>query len=109
MAEITKKDYKRAEKFLAWNALFLISNPMVRPNWINNKDKFWYLKETKEGSEFLIFVPSKNTLVPAFDHEKVANSLSTLFNRTIFPKSLLILLDRVKAFLSLQQITISSS
>ena len=88
MAEITKKDYKRAEKFLAWKALFLVSNPMVKPNWINNSDKFWYIREFKEGFEFLIFNPRNNTFEAAFDHEKVANSLSTQFNRKISAKSL---------------------
>ena len=83
MAEITKIDYKRAEKFLAWNTLFLISNSMIKPNWIDNSDRFWFIREQSNSFKFVVFSPTTKEIEDAFDHDKVANSLSAVFGRKI--------------------------
>ena len=81
--QLSSKVYKRAEKFLVWNTLMLVSHSVVRPNWINESDEFWYLKDSLKGNEFLIFDPASNLSYPAFNQQKFAISLSKFLNKPI--------------------------
>ncbi|HEY6251057.1 MAG TPA: DPP IV N-terminal domain-containing protein [Candidatus Angelobacter sp.] len=71
---LTAGDYARAEKFMGYNA-----NPLVlhniQPAWLPD-GRFWYRDTSADGDEFIVFDPAKQTREPAFDHEKVAASLS---------------------------------
>ena len=76
--EITYEDYKRAEKFLAWNAYKMAFNTHIQPNWIGKSDRFWYVSKDQNEKRFYIVDPERKTKEDAFDHDKLAKSLSTL-------------------------------
>lgn len=73
---LTAKDYERAEKFMSYNTEPFIDGGNVRPNWLAN-DLFWYLASTSKKSEFILVDPVKKTRTPAFNHQKLAEALST--------------------------------
>ncbi len=69
-------DYERAESRLVYNTAQLLDQGSVRPYWLPN-DRFWYRRLTAIGTEFILVDPNKATRLPAFDHSKLATSLST--------------------------------
>src|SRR6185295_19371767 len=46
------------------------------PTWIEGSSKFWYRKSVKGGNQFVLVDPSKASKAPAFDHARLAASLS---------------------------------
>ncbi|HWB28640.1 MAG TPA: DPP IV N-terminal domain-containing protein [Chitinophagaceae bacterium] len=73
--QLTAGDYQHAENFLSYNTEPYIDHSSVRPEWLPG-DKFWYRTLTPNGSEFILVDPAKKTSSPAFDHQKLAASLS---------------------------------
>ncbi|SFH00971.1 S9 family peptidase [Pedobacter insulae] len=73
---LTDKDYERAEKFMAYNTESLIDKANLRPNWLAG-DRFWYSIATAQGTNFVLVDPAKKGKLPAFDHQKMAATLST--------------------------------
>jgi len=73
---LTAKDYERAEKFMGYNTDAFIDAGNVRPNWLPG-DQFWYVASTSKKSEFILVDPAKKTRATAFDHQKLADALST--------------------------------
>ena len=72
---LTSEDYAHAESFMGYNANLLIDHSSVTPHWLSG-DKFWYRILTSRGSEFVMIDPLKGTRQAAFDHQKLAASLS---------------------------------
>ncbi|RKR83734.1 dipeptidyl aminopeptidase/acylaminoacyl peptidase [Mucilaginibacter gracilis] len=72
---LTTQDYQRAESMMTYNTEPFIDRASVRPTWLAN-DKFWYRVLTAQGSEFMLVDPAKGTRAAAFDHQKLAASLS---------------------------------
>ena len=73
---LTIKDYQNAENKLGYNTQQYVDRGNVFPNWIPG-DKFWYRVLTPTGSEFVLVDAAKGTRTVAFDHEKLAASLSS--------------------------------
>ena len=73
---LTAKDYQKAESFMSYNTQRFIDRGSIAPNWMTG-DKFWYRTLTSDGSEFILVDPSKRSRTVAFDHKKLANSLSS--------------------------------
>ncbi len=75
-AQGTLADYERAgslrNKFQG-----LAVNLPERANWIEKTSRFWYRKSVKGGNEFILVDAETLAKRPAFDHEKLAASLST--------------------------------
>src|SRR5215470_6198324 len=75
-AQGTLADYERAsslrDKFQG-----LAVNIPERANWIEKTSRFWYRKSVKGGSEFVLVDAETLAKRPAFDHEKLAASLSS--------------------------------
>ncbi|HKW65249.1 MAG TPA: DPP IV N-terminal domain-containing protein [Candidatus Acidoferrum sp.] len=82
-AQGTREDYQRAEQFLAGNLRHRIYVAEVAPHWIAKKDRFWYRKQGTKATEFLLVDADQNTSGPAFDHAKLAASLSKALKREI--------------------------
>ena len=80
---VTVEDYKRAEMFLPWNLEKRVLNSVVIPYFLEKDDRFWYLRKTREGKEFIIVDVAKNTQKPLFSHERLARVLSTVLETTI--------------------------
>src|SRR5437867_5618535 len=71
----TAADYQRANA-LRTRFQGLAINIPERPNWIENTSRFWYRKSVKGRNEFVLVNVETLTKKPAFDHEKLAASLS---------------------------------
>ena len=72
---ITTNDYQRAESFLAYNTQQYLDGGNVNPNWMSG-DRFWFKSLTATGSEFILVNPVKGTRMVAFDHKRLATTLS---------------------------------
>jgi dipeptidyl aminopeptidase/acylaminoacyl peptidase len=77
---LTVKDYENAESKMGYNTQKYVDRGNVFPNWIPG-DKFWYRVLTPAGSEFVLVDAAKGTRAVAFDHEKLAASLSAATNK----------------------------
>jgi hypothetical protein len=75
-AQGMREDYRRAEQFLAPNIRRLVFEGQVAANWIEKSSRFWYRNDKPAGKEFILVDAAQNTRQPAFDHEKLAASLS---------------------------------
>ena len=69
--------YIRAERLLPWNASQLMSDLTVEPHWIDESDRFWYRFKRLAGVEIMLVDPEAGTREPAFDHKRLAASLSS--------------------------------
>ncbi len=78
---LTADDYARAERFMAYNAVPLVSGGSVRPTWLAG-DRFWYRNPTAEGDEFVLVDPARKTRERAFDHARLAATLSRMLDTT---------------------------
>ena len=71
----TLADYERAQG-LRKQFEGLALNLPGRVNWIEKTNRFWYRKSVKGGNEFVLVDAETLARHPAFDHEKLAASLS---------------------------------
>jgi len=74
-AQGTLDDYQRADSFDA-RTRGLVVDVAESPNWIGETSRFWYRKSVEGGNRFLLVDPSGPSRGPAFDHERIAASLS---------------------------------
>ncbi len=74
--------YHRAEQFLTWNTLPLISHDLVIPHWMKG-DRFWFRDNGPEGAEYLVVDPQHNTQRPLFENGRLAEAMS-LANDTVY-------------------------
>src|SRR6187401_887796 len=77
---LTVKDYENAESKMGYNTQKYVDRGNVFPNWLPG-DKFWYRVLTPTGSEFVLVDAAKGTRTVAFDHEKLAASLSSVTSK----------------------------
>ncbi|MFN8668987.1 MAG: DPP IV N-terminal domain-containing protein [Gemmatimonadaceae bacterium] len=80
-AQPTRTDYARAEQLLPWNVQELILDDAIRPRWMPG-DRFWYRNRGAKGWEFLVVEMATGTRRPAFDHARLASSLSSAADTT---------------------------
>jgi dipeptidyl-peptidase 4 len=76
----TADDYKRAEKFMAYNTRPLVFHE-VRGKWVP-EDRYLFRDLGPEGSEFVLLDAAHGTRQPAFDHTKLAAALSAAAGAT---------------------------
>ena len=76
----TAEDYKRAEKFMAYNTRPLVFHD-ARGKWVPG-DRYLFRDLGPEGSEFVVFDAAHGTRQPAFDHAKLAAALSATAGAT---------------------------
>jgi dipeptidyl aminopeptidase/acylaminoacyl peptidase len=74
--EVSKEVYARAEQMLEWNANQRVFHAPVDPRWID-ENRFWYRKRIGLGHEFIYVDPTTGVRRPAFDHQRLAASLSS--------------------------------
>jgi dipeptidyl-peptidase 4 len=74
---LTSADYARAEKFMGYNTMPLLSDYFTGlPVWIGD-GRLWYRVTRESGSEFLIADPANGgARTRAFDHDRLAAGLS---------------------------------
>src|SRR5262245_32318050 len=72
----TVADYERSQALrLRFQGLAI--NISERANWIEGTNRFWYRKAVKGGNEFVLVDAQTLAKKPAFDHERLAASLSS--------------------------------
>jgi dipeptidyl-peptidase-4 len=74
---MTAAEYDRAVNLLGPNLTGLVIGGTVTANWLPD-GRFWYRAQTGSGNEFRLVSPSAKRIVPAFDHQRLATSLSTV-------------------------------
>src|SRR5262245_24420729 len=86
-AQGTTTDYERANALKArYEAAAVdIAGPAT---WIGNTHRFWYRKLSRGTNEFIIFDADTLQKQSAFDHSKIAASLSKLTGTTYKPQDL---------------------
>jgi dipeptidyl-peptidase-4 len=77
-AQGTLGDYQRARRFLPGDLRHSIYVADVSAHWLDKTNRFWYHKVSPKGSEFILVDANRNTVAPAFDHEKLASALARL-------------------------------
>ncbi len=86
------EDYARSAA-LAQTVRGKVSHSVVQPNWLPD-GKFWFRSDLGGGlSEYIVVDPTKPSKEPAFDHAKLATSLSIAKGISISPTALN--LDRI--------------
>ena len=75
-AQVTRADYERAAG-LRRKYDGLAVNIVDWPTWIGKTNHFWYRKSVKGGNEFVLVDAETLTKKAAFDHERLAASLSS--------------------------------
>src|SRR5207249_6931143 len=71
-----RDDYSRAELFLNDEIKKLAFDGQVDAHWIGESSSFWYMTDGPDGKAFLIVDAAQATRAPAFDHQRLAQSLS---------------------------------
>src|SRR2546428_1803706 len=69
-------DYQRAEQFLTWNALRLVTHDQVSPQWYPDSTRFWYRVHTTAGFVFVTVNPVLGLQAPLFDNAPLAQALT---------------------------------
>jgi len=72
----TAADYERARNLRAQTQGLVYDSP-ERPVWIEKSHRFWYRKAVKGGNQFMVVDADMLVKQAAFDHEKLAASLSS--------------------------------
>jgi dipeptidyl aminopeptidase/acylaminoacyl peptidase len=87
VAQVKPADYERAfglrDKYEA-----LVQNLPERAVWIDKTNRFWYRKNVRGNSEFVLVDAATLAKKPAFDHEKLAGSLASASGEKVDPKKL---------------------
>jgi dipeptidyl aminopeptidase/acylaminoacyl peptidase len=84
----TREDYERAQQFLPGNLRHRLYVADVNPHWVAEKNRFWYRKAGKKSTEFILVDAERNTSDPAFDHVRLAASLTKVAKREFQPTDL---------------------
>src|SRR5580692_3066223 len=88
LAQGSRDDYQRAEKFLPGNLRHKLYVADVAPHWIAKSNRFWYRKVSPQGNEFFLIDSAQNTTHPAFDQARLAAALSKETKRESKPLEL---------------------
>lgn len=75
-AQVTRADYERAQG-LRDNYDALAVNVPGEPTWVEGTHRFYYRRTTPAGFEFVVVDADTQEKRPAFDHERLAGSLSS--------------------------------
>ncbi|HET7550337.1 MAG TPA: DPP IV N-terminal domain-containing protein [Gemmatimonadaceae bacterium] len=81
-AQGTAADYARAEGYRERTAGLIVDDPDT-PVWLSKGDRFWYRKSVVGGHVFVMVDADSRKKEPAFDHERLAASLSRVMHDTI--------------------------
>ena len=79
-AQGTAADYLRANSLREKYQALAVGMP-DSATWIGGTPRFWYRRSVPGGNEFVVFDAETQQKRPAFDHEKMAASLSKLAGR----------------------------
>ena len=78
---VTAADYDRAVRFLRPSVEPLVIGGNVSATWLPD-GRFWYRNEVAGGHEFIVVDPVRKTRARAFDHARLAATLSKAMDST---------------------------
>src|SRR5829696_1388357 len=81
VAQGTQADYDRA-RGLRKQYEALVGNATEAPRWVGRTHKVYYRRTVKGGHDFIMADAGAKTKGPAFDHAKIAASLSAAAGKT---------------------------
>jgi dipeptidyl aminopeptidase/acylaminoacyl peptidase len=81
-AQGTLADYRRADS-VAVRARAPVPGVAEEPSWIGETGRFWYRRSVAGGHQFVVVDPERRRKTPAFDHERLARSLSAATKDTV--------------------------
>src|SRR5438067_7918079 len=87
MAQGTQADYQRAWSLRESFAGLTVNVPGPA-NWIGTTSRFWYRKSVRGGHEFVLVDAATQARRPAFDHARLAASLSAAGGQQYKPVTL---------------------
>lgn len=77
--ETPEPNYNLASRFSPTKIAKMVHSTSVRPNWLQNGNRFWYqYKTSSEGSKYYLVDADKRTRTPLFDNVKMAKWLSEI-------------------------------
>ncbi|MFC2187398.1 DPP IV N-terminal domain-containing protein [Fulvivirgaceae bacterium LMO-SS25] len=83
-----KANFKAAEKFKPENLRKMSGSLSVYPNWIKDKEEFWYSYQNTEGRNWYMVNAANRTKNLLFDQDYMAGKLSESMNRAFNAKDL---------------------
>jgi len=75
-AQVTRADYERAQALRDKYEALAVNVP-GDPTWVEGTHRFYYRRTTATGFEFIVVDADTQEKRPAFNHERLAESLST--------------------------------
>jgi len=78
--QVTAEDYKRADD-LRNKTQGLVYNATLEPHWLEGGTEFWYRSDVRKVRRFVLVDPNQGSKRPAFDHERLAQALSTALGK----------------------------
>ena len=77
--ETPEPNYNLAARFSPSKIGKMVHSTSVRPNWLQNGNRFWYqYKTSSEGSKYYLVDADRKTRTPLFDNVKMAKWLSEI-------------------------------
>lgn len=83
-----KANFDAAAKFYGENLRKLSGSLSVNPNWVKDKDEFWYSYKTSEGTNWYYVNATTRAKSRLFDQDYMAGELSKALNRAVNAKEL---------------------
>ena len=87
-AQTTLERYQKAEEFLPKNISKLTRNVSLRVNAVEGTSDFWYKIQTENGEQYFYFDGEDIKSEEAFDHLRLAASISEISEQQVNPDSL---------------------
>jgi dipeptidyl aminopeptidase/acylaminoacyl peptidase len=75
--------YRDAELITQLSERRLVRNCELHPRWLGASDRFWYLRDTSAGREWVLVDARARTRVPAFDHAGLGRVLTRALGREV--------------------------
>jgi len=85
-AQITQQDYDRADSTVNFGNL--VYNGSITVNWQDSTHVFWYSVKTRRGTEYKLMNAEKDSIMPAFNQEKLCTALNLAAKENKKPYSL---------------------
>src|SRR3546814_13377360 len=74
--KLDAEDYGAAAPLIEANMMSLIRNADIVPKWLGDTGRFWYRKQTANGSQIVAVDTTTGSRQPAFDPAAVAAALN---------------------------------
>lgn len=75
---VTKSNYAAAERFTSAKVRNMVFSTDVRPNWMENSNRFWYSYRDSDGTKWYIVDPEKKSRSLMFDNDTMAADLTRI-------------------------------